>query len=171
MKPIHSCKLRLFADYRQFYVWDPIASNREAPEEWDEEDVRRRIKVAAHVVVVCPERDMEVPVTVRLYSKDPGFLISAWDHIAEAPLVVDSGEIEIHECTGTNLAKFTVKPDTYRVRALHAALSSISPDGLEGDDSYTIDIFPCEMGPLIVTKQWLGNGEQGAPTDARSSRG
>lgn len=164
MKPTQSCHLKVFADYRQFYVWDPVASGQLAPEEWSDDDVQKKIKTGKHVVVICPERDMEVPVLVEVFSQDPGFHVAQWDHIAEAPLDVQSGTIEIHECTGGALAEFTVPPGTYRVRALYGALDSLSDDGLDGKDNYTVNIWPCENRPLQVIKQWNDKGEQAGGT-------
>src|SRR5215471_5201358 len=64
--------LEVFADYFQFYVWDAGVSPL-APEDYTDEDVRRRVKVAPNVVVVLPVRNMTVPVEVELHAGDPGF--------------------------------------------------------------------------------------------------
>ncbi|MBJ6802674.1 hypothetical protein [Geomonas propionica] len=154
MKPIHHCKLRIFADYRQFYLWDPVASERLAPTEWTDDDVHRRIKIADHVVVICPERNMEVPVHIRLFDKDPGFTLGQWDHIAEAPLLIQSGILEVHECTGSDLAAFSVAPGQYRIRSMHCSLGQLSEDGLEGEDHYQVDIWPSQTKTMIIIKQW-----------------
>ena len=51
------------ADYHQFYLWDR-GMTPEAPTDYSEEDVRRRIKVGPHVVVIQPARNTTVPVEV-----------------------------------------------------------------------------------------------------------
>jgi hypothetical protein len=53
--------LEVFADYHQFYVWD-AGVGPSAPEDYTDDDVRRRVKVAPNVVVVQPVRNMTVPV-------------------------------------------------------------------------------------------------------------
>ena len=92
---------------------EPVESGRIAPEDWNAEDVRRKIKISDGVVVICPERNTEVPVIVRLFAADPGYMCDQWDHIAEAPLTITSGELEIHECTGKDLARFNIAAGDY----------------------------------------------------------
>ena len=41
----------VFADYHQFYLWDRGMTNQ-APQEYTDEDVQRRIKTGPHVVVL-----------------------------------------------------------------------------------------------------------------------
>jgi hypothetical protein len=43
--------LKVFADYHQFYLWDRGMTS-DAPTDYTDDDVRRRIKVAANVVVI-----------------------------------------------------------------------------------------------------------------------
>jgi hypothetical protein len=62
----------LFADYHQFYLWDEEASP-DAPTDYTDEDVARRLKAAPHVVVVQPVRAMTVPVTVEVHDAEPAF--------------------------------------------------------------------------------------------------
>jgi len=97
--PLHRCRLGVFADYHQFYVWDPETSGRRAPEDWSEKDVADRAKVAPGVVVICPVRDMQVPVEVGIWDSEPQVIFDASQHVVEAPLTT-TGRIEIDECTG-----------------------------------------------------------------------
>ncbi len=60
----HRCRLAIFADYHQFYIWDPATSGQQVPVDWSDHDVANRVKVAPGVVVVCPVRQMTVPVEV-----------------------------------------------------------------------------------------------------------
>ncbi len=41
----------IFADYHQFYLWDR-GMTAEAPEDYTDEDVSRRIKTGPHAVVI-----------------------------------------------------------------------------------------------------------------------
>ena len=140
----HRCQLEIFADYHQFYVWDPQVSKQQAPEQWSDQDIANRAKVAPGVVVICPVRDMKVPVEVSIWDSEPQVIFGAWQHVVEAPLAT-SGLIEIHECTGGSLAQFSVDPGDYTVRALYRGLDTLSDDGLEGKDNYHIQIWrsPC----------------------------
>jgi hypothetical protein len=49
-----------------------------APDDYSEEDVERRIKAGSHVVVVQPERNMNVPVEIEIHDSDPPYDLDAW---------------------------------------------------------------------------------------------
>ncbi len=87
---------QIFADYHQFYLWDR-AKTPEAPTDYTEADVERRIKTGPHVVVISPERNMSVPVDIEVHDAEPPFDPSDWDHIAEAGLHVPSGKPQVPE--------------------------------------------------------------------------
>lgn len=87
----------IFADYHQFYLWDKKVEP-DAPTDYTDEDVQKRIKAAPNVVVIQPERNMDVPVEVEIFESAPPLELAAWDHVAEASLELPSGLLEIHEC-------------------------------------------------------------------------
>ncbi|HEV2691624.1 MAG TPA: hypothetical protein VG347_01880 [Verrucomicrobiae bacterium] len=151
--PCHRCRLTIFADYHQFYVLDPKKSGQHAPEDWSNQDVTNRAKIARGVVVICPIRDMAVPVEVSIWDSEPQVIFGAWQHVIEAPLATE-GSIEIHECTGGSLACFSVDPGDYTVRGLYRGLDTLSEDGLEGKDFYEIQIWRSPCPDLRVVKQW-----------------
>jgi hypothetical protein len=143
----------LFADYHQFYLWDEAVSP-DAPSDYTDDDIARRLKAAPHVVVVQPVRAMTVPVTVEVHDTEPAFDQSAWDHIAECSLELPSGRLQIHECTGGSVGRFSVSPGVYRVRAFFGKLGSLDEDQLEGDDHYSVVLWPAPASELRVLKQW-----------------
>jgi hypothetical protein len=151
--PRHRCRLGIFADYHQFYVWDPEASRRQAPEQWTDQDVADRAKVAPGVVVICPARNMEVPVEVGIWDSEPRVIFSAWQHVVEAPLAT-TGLIEVHECTDGSRACFTVEPGDYTVRALYRGLDTLSEDGLQGKDFYEVQIWRSACSGFRVVRRW-----------------
>jgi len=121
----------VFADYHQFYLWDEEIAP-EAPIDWSDDDVAHRLKAAPNVVVVCPVRNMTVPVEVELHDTEPTYNIDAWDHIAECSLDLPSGKLQIHECTGGAVGSFQTNPGTYRVRHSTALLEvSARMDSME----------------------------------------
>src|SRR5262245_41726300 len=116
-------RVDIFADHHQFYLWD---SRKEcsAPENYTDEDVQRRIKTGPHVVVIHPERNMNVPVVLEIHDTDPGFQPDDWDHVAEASLHRPTGQLQVHECTGGPVAEFDVSPGWYRVRSHHGGFDT-----------------------------------------------
>ena len=144
---------KLFADYFQFYLWDEEISP-DAPTEWDDEDIQRRLKVAPHVVVVCPIRNMTVPVEVQVHEAEPAYDASQWHHIAECSLDLPTGKLQIHECTGGSVGRFSVSPGTYRVRAFYGGLDTLRDDDLDGDDHYLVALWPGAPIELKVIKQY-----------------
>jgi hypothetical protein len=151
--PRYRCRLAIFADYHQFYVWDPETSGRQAPEQWSERDVANRVKVIPGVVVVCPVRQMTVPVEVGIWDSEPQVVFNAWQHVAEAPLST-RGQIEIHECTGGSHACFAVEPCDYTVRVLFRGLDTLSEDQLDGKDFYEIQIWKARCAGLRIIRRW-----------------
>jgi hypothetical protein len=151
--PRHRCRLAVFADYHQFYVWDPASSRQQAPEHWSDQDVANRAKIAPGVVVICPVRNMTVPVEVGIWDSEPQVIYNSWQHVIEAPLVTNS-LIEIQECTGGALARFYVEQGDYTVRALFRGLNDLSEDGLEGKDFYEVQIWKSACAGLRVIRRW-----------------
>ena len=143
----------VFADYNQFYLWDE-AMSPEAPTDYTDIDVARRLKTGPHVVVVQPIRNMTVPVIVEIHESEPPLDSAAWDHIAECSLDLPSGKLQVHECTGGSVAQFSVSPGAHRVRAFYGALGSLDESGLEGEDHYSVVLWPGAPMPLRVLKEW-----------------
>lgn len=142
----------VFADYHQFYLWDRGKTNQ-APEDYTDEDVRRRIKTGPHVVVIQPERNTTVPVIVEVHDADPGFDPAAWDHVAEASLHLPTGRLQVHECTGGPVAEFAVEPGWYRVRSLGGGFATLP--GSDGSDHYLAVLWPAPPAGVRVVKQWV----------------
>jgi hypothetical protein len=143
----------VFADYHQFYLWDR-GMTVEAPTDYTDEDVRRRIKTGPHVVVIQPERSMTVTVEVEIHDSDPGFDLAAWDHVAEASLHLPTAQLQVHECTGGPVADFAVAPGWYRVRSLGGNFDTIDESGLEGGDLYRVVLWPAPSEDVRIIKQW-----------------
>jgi hypothetical protein len=158
MNAVHHRKVGVFADYHQFYVQDG-GVNPPAPENWTDADIENRCKVAENVVVVCPLRDMTVPVEVAVYESEPKFDPDSVDHAAECSLSLPTGNLQVHECTGGPVMSLEVQPGSYRVRLSFRGLASISEDGLEGSDSYKVELWPGAARELQVTLRWVAPGE------------
>jgi hypothetical protein len=151
-------RYEIFADYHQFYLWDH-GEKPDAPTDYDDADVARRIKAAPFVVVIQPARDMSVPVTVEIAdAPPPDDPPGVWDHVAEASLDLPSGRLEIHECTGGPVDLLPVPAGMYRVRAQFGGLGTLSADGLDGADHYHVILWRAPFAPVRVLRQFEERG-------------
>ena len=150
---------KIMADYYQFYLADNEVEP-EIPEDGTDEDVQARLKVAPHIMVVYPVRNMPVPVAVEFHDSEPITDAAVWDHIAECSLEVPSGRIVIAGCTDylPDCARLGTVPGTYRARVHYGALGKLSADGLDGDDHYLITFWPAPASELRVTKRYVQPG-------------
>lgn len=144
--------LELFADYHQFYIWDS-GMDPEAPVDYTDEDVGRRIKTGSFVFVIQPERNMTVSVEIEIHDTEPSYNSDDWDHIAEGSLHLPTGRLQVHECTGGAVAELQVEPGWYRVRSFHGGFETIDESGLEGEDHYLAVLWSAPPADIRVIKQ------------------
>ncbi len=143
----------IFADYHQFYLMD-AKEYPNAPEDWSDEDVRRRIKAEKYIVVIQPERNMTVPVDLEIVGSMPDDDFENWNHVAEASLDLPSGKLLIEECGGGIIDTIVLSPNSYRIRAYYGDLDKLSFDGLEGKDHYKIIMWQAPFEDVKVLKQY-----------------
>jgi hypothetical protein len=148
----------LFADYHQVYLSDAV-NPPTLPDEWRDEDLRRRVTLADRALVLSTARNMEVPVTVELHAARPMPDLALVDHAVEASLRVPSGKLVIAGLTDEmkTAARIAVPKGELRVLVLFTGLGSLSEDGLAGDDRYTVHLWPEKAGGTVVHRQWQGD--------------
>ena len=147
---------QIFADYHQFYLQDDDESYGDLSEAWTQEATDRLLAFAPHVIGVGTVRNVIVPVFVVIHDSRPEIDANKWDHIVTASLRIDTGRIVIAGCTDyyPDAARMEVKVGVYEAIVCFAGLTSLSPDGLEGDDSYHVHLFPGhEIEPAIIKKR------------------
>lgn len=144
----------LFADYFQFYLQDESVQGN-LGDSWSQEAVDRLLAVAPGTVGVGTVRNMDVPVTVEVFQSEPESDFDAWDHVTECSLDTSTGRIVIAGCTDyfPESARIEVTPAIYRVRVSYGALSSLSPDGFDGNDKYRVQLWPAPAISPRVLKQ------------------
>lgn len=90
MLTMHRAELLVFADFHQFYLMDGGVAP-EAPIEWSDQDINLRVKVASNVVVVCPVRNMSVPVTIEVCSAEPSVNLDEFDQVVRCSINLPTG--------------------------------------------------------------------------------
>ena len=149
----------IFADYHQFYLKDDDLSFGDLSEAWTQEATDRLLAVAPHVIGVGTVRNTTVPVSVVVHESQPKDSPDEWDHITTASLRIDTGRIVVAGCTDyyPDAARIEVAPGVYEVVICYSKLGSLSENGLDGEDSYHVHLFPGrEIEPVIL--KWRQDG-------------
>ena len=141
---MHAKTLTLFADYHQFYIQDDDIEYGDLSDAWTAEATDRLMAVSDRVIGVGTVRDMEVPVHISIADQLPALVAAEWDRINRATLYCETGRLVVAGCTDyfPEAERIQVEPGTYDVLVAYKNLSSISEDGLEGDDSYHLFLAP-----------------------------
>jgi hypothetical protein len=76
-----------------------------------------------------------------------------YDHIVEGSLELKSGILQVLDCPNSSIElELHLKPGFYRVRVCSSNLFSVEGD--EGDDFYSIEIWPQELSGRKVLKRY-----------------
>lgn len=149
--------LVLFADYYQFYVQDePVGGD--LSDAWSSEAGARLLAVAPGVVGVGTVRNMDVSVTIEILSTEPPADFEGADHVVECSLLVKSGRIVAAGCTDyfPEAKRMELPSGAYRVRVSFSGLTTLSADGLEGNDRYHLQLWQApEVEPVVLKQRAL----------------
>ena len=147
-------ELELFADYHQFYVQDEDAKG-DLSDAWTPEAVDRLLAIAPGTIGVGTVRNMDVPVVLEIHDGEPGDDGVEWDQVNECSIDVPSGSIVVAGCTDyfPDAVRIEAPAGTYRARIFYGDLSSLSEDGLDGDDHYKVVLWKGSPTPVIAHKR------------------
>ena len=146
--------LNLFADYFQFYLQDE-STDGDLSDAWDPSAVQRMFAISNGVVGIGTARNMEVPATLEFLDSEPALHLGNFDHVVEGSLHIKSGPLVVAGCTDyfPDALRFELVPGTYRVRLCASGLSSLSEDGLNGQDHYLVQLWQAPHIEPTVLKQ------------------
>ena len=131
MPLLHRASLVVFADYFQFYIANGGA-NWSAPEDWSDDDLRNGGKVTESVVAIAPASNMDVPVEVEVFTEEQTIDLGSFDHAFSCSLRLETGHLQLHECTGPERLFLSVSAGDYQVVVLFSGLEQIGEHGLAG---------------------------------------
>jgi hypothetical protein len=145
---------KLFADYYQFYLQDHNAV-RDLSESWSQEAVDSLLAVAPGTIGIGTVRNSMVYVVIELVDNEPADGLSGWDQVNECSIDVPSGRLVVAGCTDyfPDAARIELPPGPYRARVYYGNLSSLSKNGLNGDDHYRVILWESKLGPLQTLKR------------------
>jgi len=144
----------LFADYFQFYIQDE-SSDGDLSNAWTDQATADLVALAPGVIGVGTARNMDVPVTIEIHDAEPSLSLDAWDQVAECDIAVPSGKLIVAGCTDylRDAARISVPSGQYRARLLYAGLNTLSADGLDGADHYTVQLWRAPAQGLRILKR------------------
>ncbi len=149
-----SHEINLFADHFQFYLQDESAGG-DLSDAWDPVAVQRMFAVSNGVVGIGTVRNMDVPVKLELLDSEPTLDLGNFDHVVEGSLQLKTGPLVVAGCTDyfPDAARFQLVPGIYRIRLCASGLSSLSEDGLDGQDHYLVQLCQAPHIEPTVLKQ------------------
>jgi len=152
--PMSRYELTLFADSHQFYIQDETVDGN-LSDAWTDDAMERLLAVAPGTVGIGTVRNVGVPVAISILKREPAFDPETFDQVVECSVAVESGSIVVAGCTDyfPDAVRIKVPPGPYRVRVSFEGLRSESPDGLDGNDQYYLQLWPAPMGPVAILKQ------------------
>ena len=151
---MHRYDLVLFADYHQFYLQDEKADG-DLSDAWSDEATDRLLALAPGVIGIGTVRNMDVPVRIQILEREPPPDFTEFDQVIECSLEIPSGRIVAAGCTDyfPEAKRIEVPTGTYRVRVGYANLDSLSEDGLDGNDSYNLQLWQAPTAGVSILKR------------------
>ncbi|WP_205660948.1 SMI1/KNR4 family protein [Amycolatopsis vastitatis] len=141
-KQLAYAELDVFADYNSFMVQDETA-RFEPDRAWTKALITDMIAARDGVIGVGTARRTTVPVILDVRSEAPDDNFESWDHVTEAGLHVESGDVIVSMLDYSDSVPRTAVPaGDYMTRVYARGFSTISSDGIHGDDLYHVVLWP-----------------------------
>ncbi|ONG46949.1 hypothetical protein BKE38_24690 [Pseudoroseomonas deserti] len=143
----------IFADYFHFLLQDAALRERPAVP-WDDASLADGVVAMPGLLAFATARNMQVPVYVESLASEPALALDGVDHAVEAS-VESSGMLILAGGTDylPTAARLPVAPGMLRVRLLCRGLDTLSEDGLAGEDSYRLLLWPASFAEVAVLKR------------------
>jgi hypothetical protein len=154
-KPV---RLRLFADYHQFYLQDEQAIG-DLSEAWTVQATEDRMALAPGVFGVGTLSLDTVRVTVLVLAGAPPADLSAWDHVTECSVKAPSGRLVIAGCTD-------YFPDARRIEVPAGSLRARVSHRLADNEHYRVQLWPAPVTAPVILKRWAPAAAGAAPAVA-----
>ena len=145
------------ADYFQFYLAD-ASSAASLPTDWGEDDLKARLLVGREALIAFTARNMEVPLTIVLHEEQPEIDLEDADHVViggfyTSGKIVIAGLIEYLP----EAHRISVPAGNISAMVVSNGLGTLSEDGIEGGDHYTVHLWPRKADEIIILRQWAGD--------------
>lgn len=156
----------VFADYHQIMLEDcaggmPRGDGTEKRSEevneaisllLDAQAFARHVGVYPGALCILTARNMDVPLTVEVYTAAPQDDLTVWDHVVEASLDVPSGCVQVSAGVNEYAPEIRLAAGTYRARVYFGGVYTLSADGMDGSDHYRVVLWPGAAGDPVVLR-------------------
>jgi len=154
---IEDIELELFADYFQFYFQDEKVDG-DLSNSWTDSAIENLLALSDGTIGIGTARNMYVPVNIQIFDSEPAIeKLIGIDQINECDIELSSGKLVVAGCTDyfPDARRINLEKGIYRVRIYYLNLEILSEDGLEGDDSYIIQMWKVSetKGLKIIKKR------------------
>lgn len=143
-----------YTQYSQFYLADKISEKNTQGDFWNKDAYRDRLAINEGIIGVGTECYGPVKGELNVLEKrntDADF--SKYDHVVEGSIEIISGTLQILDCPNSDIhLEINLLPGWHTVRISSENLESV--DGDEGDDFYTIEIWPENQIDRSVLKRF-----------------
>ncbi|MGY5615417.1 hypothetical protein [Vibrio brasiliensis] len=140
-----SYSLEIFADYNQVYLHDETIES-DLSVAWDDQAYEKLIVVDHGCIEISTARNMDVPVEIVVSDEKPDIDKKSWEHIVYCGITLASGLLVVRGPSDylPDATRVKLKPGNYAAYVLYKGLTTLSEDGLEGDDYYKIILWPSD---------------------------
>lgn len=135
-------ELTIFADYHQFYIQDDDDRYGDLSEAWTDEATKKLLAVSDRVVGIGTLRNSDVAVVLEICDELPELAPDEWYQINKTALECQTGRLVVAGCTDyfPKAFRLEVEPGTYDLLIGYRSIGTVSPNRLEGEDSYHLFI-------------------------------
>jgi hypothetical protein len=96
-----------------------------------------------------------VPVTIEVIEAAPGDDLTEWDHVTQAEITTTTGRLRLMGLADDeqHAHQVLLPPGSYHARVCAAGLDTVTADGLDGEDTYRLTLWPRVLMPPYVSKR------------------
>ena len=97
-------------------------------------------------IALSTARNMDVPVEIVVSDEKPDIDKKSWEHIVSCGITLASDLLVVRGPSDylPDATRVKLKPGNYAAYVLFKGLTTLSEDGLEGDDYYKIILWPSD---------------------------
>lgn len=146
----------LSVGYSQIYLEDYSCGFHFHEEAWNDEEYSSMLCVGEKFMIIGTVRSIQVPFFIEVLGDKPQLDFKSWDHVNECSIEISSGLLVSGDFdTEGEMLKIDLAKGVYQAFVCYKGLGTISWDGLEGDDSYHVFLWPASTHiAKRVLKQW-----------------